>query len=88
MIMARAHLVDPSVTRWYHCVTRCLRHAFRLSETPVEREEWIERRLKELTQIFAISVCGFSVEEACEHRLPARTALVVEWRFAESGASR
>ena len=23
MTMARAHLVDVSVTRWYHCVTRC-----------------------------------------------------------------
>ena len=24
MTMARAHLVDVSVTRWYHCVTRCV----------------------------------------------------------------
>jgi hypothetical protein len=27
MMMARAHLVDPAVTRWYHCVTRCVRRA-------------------------------------------------------------
>jgi hypothetical protein len=27
MTMARAHLVNPSVTRWYHCVTRCVRRA-------------------------------------------------------------
>ena len=32
MTMARAHLVNPSVTRWYHCVTRCLRRAFLLGE--------------------------------------------------------
>ena len=32
MTMARAHLVDPSVTRWYHCVTRCVRRAFLLGE--------------------------------------------------------
>ena len=25
MTMARSHLVDVSVTRWYHCVTRCVR---------------------------------------------------------------
>jgi hypothetical protein len=24
MTIARAHLVDPSVSRWYHCITRCV----------------------------------------------------------------
>ena len=32
MTIARAHLVDPSVTRWYHCVTRRVRRAFLLGE--------------------------------------------------------
>jgi hypothetical protein len=32
MMIARAHLVDPAVTRWYHCVTRCVRRAFLLGE--------------------------------------------------------
>jgi hypothetical protein len=59
--MARAHLVDPAVTRWYHCVTRCVRRAFLLSEGPLDRRERIDRRLEELAQIFAISVGGFSV---------------------------
>jgi hypothetical protein len=27
MTIARAHLVDPAVSRWYHCVTRCVCHA-------------------------------------------------------------
>ena len=61
MTMPRAHLVDPAVTRWYHCVTRCVRRAFLLSEGPVNRQEWIERRLEELASIFAIAVGGFSI---------------------------
>jgi hypothetical protein len=32
MTMTRAHPVDVAVTRWYHCITRCARRAFLLSE--------------------------------------------------------
>jgi hypothetical protein len=61
MTMARAHLVDPAVSRWYHCVTRCVRRAFLLGEGPNDRKVWIESRLQELAEIFAVSVGGFSV---------------------------
>ena len=54
-------LVNPSVTRWYHCITRCVRRALLLVEGTINRKDWIERRLEELAQIFAISVGGFSV---------------------------
>jgi hypothetical protein len=37
MTTARAHLIDPSVTRWYHCVTRCVRRAFLLGEGDSDR---------------------------------------------------
>ena len=37
MTIARAHLVDPSVSRWYHCVTRCVRRAFLLGEGASDR---------------------------------------------------
>ncbi len=56
MTMARAHLVDVSVTRWYHCVTRCVRRALLLGEAPWNRKHWIERRLQELAEIFAVAV--------------------------------
>jgi hypothetical protein len=32
MAIARAQLVDASLTRWYHWVTRCVRRAFLLGE--------------------------------------------------------
>ena len=37
MTMARSRLVDPSVTRWYHCITRCVRRAFLLGEGASDR---------------------------------------------------
>jgi hypothetical protein len=59
MTIARAHLVDPSVTRWYHCVTRCVRRAFLLGEGMHDRKSWIEHRLEELAEIFSVAVAGF-----------------------------
>jgi hypothetical protein len=45
MTIARAQLVDSSVTRWYHCVTRCVRKAFLLGEGDDNRKEWIANGL-------------------------------------------
>ena len=61
MAIARAQLVDVSLTRWYHCVTRCVRRAFLLGEGDHNRKEWLENRLEELAEIFAVAVGGFSV---------------------------
>ena len=50
MTMARAHLVDVSVTRWYHCVTRCVRRALLLGEAPWNRKRGSRRtRIATLT---------------------------------------
>ena len=69
MTMARARLVDPSVTRWYHCITRCVRRAFLLGEGPKDRKQWIENRIEELSRIFSISVGGFSILDNHLHLL-------------------
>jgi hypothetical protein len=61
MALARSKLVDLSVTRWYHCVTRCVRKAFLLGEGDHNRKEWLENRLEELADIFAVAVGGFCV---------------------------
>jgi hypothetical protein len=69
MAIARAHLVDVFMTRWYHCITRCVRHAFLLGEEPHRRKQWIELRLQELAEIFAVSVGGFSIMDNHLHLL-------------------
>jgi len=61
MTIARAHLVDASVTRWYHSVTRCVLRAFLLGEGTLDRKSWIEHRLQELAQIFSVAVAGFAI---------------------------
>jgi REP element-mobilizing transposase RayT len=67
--MARSQPVDLSVNRWYHCITRRARRAFLLAEGPLDRTEWNELRLKELADIFAVAVGGFSVMDNHLHAL-------------------
>jgi hypothetical protein len=61
MAIARARLVDLSVTRWYHCITRYVRGAHLLGSGSLDRKKWIEDRLQFLSQIFAVAVGGFTV---------------------------
>jgi hypothetical protein len=37
MAIARAKLVDVTVARWYHCISRCVRKAFLLGEGDDDR---------------------------------------------------
>jgi len=69
MTIARAQLVDPTLTRWYHCITRCVRRAFLLGEGGFDRKQWIEDRLRHLAEIFSISVGGFAVMDNHLHVL-------------------
>ena len=69
MTIPRSHLVDVSITRWYHSITRCVRRAFPLAEGPGSRKEWIEHRPQELADIFAIAVYS---NHAQKRRVPRR----------------
>src|SRR5271157_1632223 len=69
MTIARAHPVDPTVTRWYHCVTRCVRRAFLLGEGMYDRKSWIEHRLEALAEIFSVAVAGFAILDNHLHLL-------------------
>jgi len=56
MTMARKHLVDVEMTRYYHCISRCVRRAFLCGEGFEHRKDWIEARLQELAGIFSVDV--------------------------------
>lgn len=69
MTMARSQLVDLEVTRYYHCISRCVRRAMLCGEGFEHRKQWIEQRLELLAQNFALSVCGFAVMDNHLHVL-------------------
>ena len=69
MTIARRQLVDSSLTRYYHCTSRCVRRAFLCGEGFEHRKQWIEDRLELLAANFAVSVCGFCVMDNHLHVL-------------------
>lgn len=60
MTTPRSQLVDPNVSRWYHCISRCVRQAFLLCEG-FNRKKWLEERLCSVSGIFAVSVGSFAI---------------------------
>ena len=69
MTVARSQLVDTEVTRYYHCISRCVRRAFLCGEGYEHRKQWIEDRLECLAHCFAVSVCGSAVMDNHLHVL-------------------
>ncbi|SDI84976.1 hypothetical protein SAMN04488540_103268 [Ferrimonas sediminum] len=67
MPTARNRLVSLQDTPFYHCVSRCVRRSYlcgvdAYSGVSYEhRRDWVEKRLLELTQAFAIEICAFAV---------------------------
>jgi REP element-mobilizing transposase RayT len=69
MTMARKEIVDVQVTRYYHCISRCVRRALLCGEGFEHRKRWIEDRLQLLAESFAVAVCGFAVMDNHLHVL-------------------
>lgn len=63
----RIHTVDPTVSGFFHCVSRCVRRAWLCGEDPVSgrcfdhRRAWVEHRLIHLAESFAVGLYAWAV---------------------------
>ncbi|MCY4046111.1 MAG: hypothetical protein OXE99_13675, partial [Cellvibrionales bacterium] len=61
MTQARSRLIDPEITPYYHCVSRCVRRAFLCGDAYEHRREWIEEKILSLAEIFCVDVAAYAV---------------------------
>lgn len=67
MTYARAQLIDTLNAGTYHCISRCVRRAFLCGRDAFSgrdlshRKDWIEQRLKALSDCFAVSVLSYAI---------------------------
>jgi REP element-mobilizing transposase RayT len=67
MTSPRSHLVDPTAAGFYHCMSRCVRRAFLCGEDAAtgrsyeHRKQWVEDRLLELAEVFAVGIYAYAV---------------------------
>ncbi len=67
MTTARSLLVDSESPGYYHCISRCVRRAWLCGIDPYDgksyehRREWVEARLLELADVFAVGIYAYAV---------------------------
>ena len=61
MRLSRETQFDLKNPPWLHCISRCVRRAFLCGDGYEHRKDWIERRLRLLSESFAVDVGAYAV---------------------------
>jgi len=67
MAIARKRQVSLVDTKYYHCISRCIRRSFLCGEDHFtgqsyeHRRGWVEDKLLELAKMFCSDVCAYAV---------------------------
>ena len=67
MAIARKRQISLADTKYYHCISRCVRHAYLCGEDSLtgksyeHRRGWVEQKLFSLAKIFCIDICAYAV---------------------------
>ena len=86
MTLPRKSLVSLSDTPFYHCVSRCVRRAFLcgtdhyLGNNYEHRRDWLETKLLQTADVFAIKLCAYAVMHNHYHVvLHVRPDIASDW---------
>ncbi|MBE0348671.1 transposase [Pseudoalteromonas peptidolytica] len=67
MATARKNQISLTDTKYYHCISRCVRRAYLCGEDKLtgksytHRRDWVEEKLLMLATVFCIDVCAYAV---------------------------
>ena len=67
MTVARSQQISLEHTRYYHCISRCVRRAFLCGKDQYSgkdfghRRQWLEERLGLLAEVFAIDLLAYAI---------------------------
>ena len=90
MVVARKFLIRDGEIGTYHVISRCVRRSWLCGVDPYSgmdyshRKEWVRRRLKLLSELLSIEVCGYSIMDSHAHgMLRTRPDLSEKWSSKE-----